>query len=110
MCTLLKMRFFLSLFVALLLLTGQQEVAVHALRHVLAEQAPQPGKKSQHTNDCELCISYAQLGSALATPTQNIALLTSLGQSVVPFQRTFSTHHPVQANARGPPASPQLIS
>ena len=102
------MRFFPSLVVALLLLLGQQGGATHALRHVLAEQSQQQNKKTQHTNDCEQCISYAQLGSALNSHFLTLALLTSLKQTLSQHHTEFFTLHLVPATARGPPTSPSI--
>jgi hypothetical protein len=50
------------LFLVLALLFVQQGAAVHGLAHVLAEQTQD--KSLAHDQPCELCVAYAQIGSA----------------------------------------------
>lgn len=87
---------------ALLVVLGQQGGAMHALRHAFAEQTQQQ-KQTSHPGDCEQCISYAQLGSALNSSYLFPGLLTSLTQALVQLHFVFFTHHSIPATARGPP-------
>ena len=90
---------------ALLLLLGQQGGAMHALRHAFAEQTQQQQKQTSHPNDCERCISYAQLGGAVNSSYLFPGLLTSLTQALAQLHFVCFTSHSIPATARGPPSN-----
>ena len=101
----LKRRFFSTLFFTLALLFAQQGSTLHALRHVIAEQAEQQQKKqTPSTHDCEQCLSYAQIGGALNSSYLTFALHAALTHTLAPHQFIFLTQHALPATARGPPS------
>jgi hypothetical protein len=101
----LKRRFFSNLFFAIAVLFAQQGGAMHALRHILAEQAQQQQKKQgSPTHECEQCISYAQIGGALNSSYLTLALLTALTHTLTQHQVVFHSLLPLTATARGPPS------
>jgi hypothetical protein len=100
----LKRRFFSTLFFALALLFAQQGSTLHALRHVLAEQAEQQKKQTPSTHDCEQCISYAQIGGALNSSYLTFALHAALSHTLALHPFVFLTQYALSATARGPPS------
>ena len=95
-------RLFLPLLFALSLLFAQQGGISHALRHILAEQKQQD-KHAPHSNTCDQCASYAQLGGALNSTIHTFAL-TIISSSALPQRSvTFNSFHVIAATARGPP-------
>ena len=94
---------------ALVLLLAQQGGVMHSVRHVLAEQSQQQDKKTSHSNECEQCTSYSQLGSALNSSLHSFDLLASLTQELAQHHVAVHTQHTLTATARGPPAFPRSI-
>lgn len=105
----LTLRLFPSLFFALVLLFAQQGGALHTLRHIFAEQTQQQNKQIPHTQDCEQCTTFAQLGSALDSGFLSFDLLSSLIQAVAQDYLVRFTQPPLPAIARGPPTLPRSI-
>lgn len=99
----LNLRFIPSVFFALVLLLAQQGGVLHALRHVLAEQTQQKDKQTPHSNECEQCTSYAQLGSALNSSFFSFDLHDVLVQDPAQHHVVVFTQHILVATARGPP-------
>jgi hypothetical protein len=100
----LNLRIVQSLVFAVALLLGQQGGAMHALRHALAEQAQQRDKQTSAPHDCEQCLSYAQLGSALNVGFLSFDLCDQLVQAITQHQFFFLNRHTLPALARGPPS------
>jgi len=99
----LNSRLFTSVFFAFALLFAQQGGALHALRHAFEEQIQQKNKQSPHSQTCEQCASYAQLGSALNSGFLSFDLQSSLFRSFTQAPLVFFTQHTLPAIARGPP-------
>jgi len=104
----LNFRFILPAFLAFVLLLAQQGGTVHALRHTLAEQSQQQDKQTPHSNACEQCTSYSQLGSTLNSSLFSFDLLASLTQELAQHHVAVHTQHTLTATARGPPAFQSL--
>ena len=100
----LNLRLVQSIVFAAALLLGQQGGALHALRHALAEQTQQQNKQAPAPPDCEQCISYAQLGSALNISFLSFDLCSELAQALAQHPFLLLTHHTLPTVARGPPA------
>lgn len=99
----LNFRFILPVFLAFVLLLAQQGGVVHALRHALAEQSQQQDKQTPHSNACEQCTSYSQLGSALNSSLFSFDLLALLTQKLAQHHFAVHTQHTLTATARDPP-------
>ncbi len=95
-------RLFLPLLLALTLLFAQQGGISHALRHILAEQKQQD-KQAPHSNTCDQCASYAQLGGALNSTLHTFALATISSSALPQRSVSFNSIHVIAATARGPP-------
>ena len=99
------MRLFRSLFVPLLLVVAQQGGMLHELSHYApAERAGDTKKQSHRSDVCDLCLAFAQIGSA--APVQHVAPLPLAGLShevapVVPGHLEV-VHLPAE-RSRGPP-------
>lgn len=100
----LNLRIVQSIVFAAALLLGQQGGALHALHHAMADQTQQQNKQAPATPDCEQCLSYAQLGSALNVSLLSFDLCSTLAQALTQHQFYFFNKHPLPAIARGPPA------
>lgn len=96
-------RFLLPLLLAFALLFAQQGAAMHALGHILSEQAQQD-KQAPHSPACEQCTAYAQLGSALGSSTYSFSVDAALSKAVRQRTTPFCSTHTLTAAARGPPA------
>ena len=77
---------------------------MHALRHALDDQAQQQNKQAPASHDCEQCISYAQLGSALNIDCLTFDLGKNLIQANTQHRFFFLSPHSLPAVARGPPS------
>jgi hypothetical protein len=97
------MRIIPSTLFALFLLFGQQGGVIHALKHAFAEQTQQHKNSAPHANDCEQCLSYAQLGGALNSDFLSFDFLSSAIQAYTYQPSTFFTRSAFPALARGPP-------
>jgi len=96
-----------SLFVALLLVAAQQGAFLHELSHYAARESTGHGKKQHPRGDvCELCLAFAQIGSA--APAQHVAapLPVGLSHEAAPVVPVFldAVHLPAE-RSRGPPRS-----
>lgn len=95
---------FLPLLLAFVLLFAQQVGAAHALHHAFEDLTQhQEDKQSSHSNTCEQCAAYAQLGSALNVGTHALTLLHVSDEMVQYRTISFLTVHTFPAVARGPP-------
>lgn len=100
-------RLFLPLLFAFTLLLAQQGSFAHALRHVMADQQQQD-KQAPHSNACDQCASYAQLGGALNSACHTFKAISDSSASVQQFIVAFNSTHVLAASARGPPVFPEI--
>ncbi|HQS57164.1 MAG TPA: hypothetical protein PLU16_05525 [Gallionellaceae bacterium] len=101
----LNLRFIQPVFFAFVLLLAQQGGILHALQHVLAEQSQQQqDKQTPHSNACEQCTSYSQLGNALNSSHLTFDLLASLTQELAQHHVAVHAQQTLTATARGPPS------
>lgn len=98
-----RSRLFLPLLFAFTLLFAQQGSFAHALRHVMAEQKQQD-KRAPHSNTCDQCASYAQLGGALNSACHTFKAISVSSASVQQFVVACISTQVLAASARGPPA------
>jgi hypothetical protein len=99
---------FFPLLLAFVLLFAQQAGAMHALHHALEDltQQQDEDKQAPHSDGCQKCADYAQLGSALSVGTYDFTpLLVSKHPTIA-----FRSIHVLAAAARGPPAKLQRIA
>lgn len=97
-------RLFLPVSLAFALLFAQQVGAVHTLRHELQDLS-QKDKQAPHSDACEKCAAYAQLGSALSVGTYDLALPQVANEVELQFANYFRSVHVLAAVARAPPYS-----
>ena len=102
-------RFFLPVLFAFALLSAQQVGAEHALSHAFEEQS-QKDKQAPHSNTCEKCATYAQLGSALSVGHYDFSLPQVCDEVVLHYTSTFHHFNNLVADARGPPALLQYFA
>jgi hypothetical protein len=102
-------RFFLPVLFAFALLSAQQVGAEHALSHAFEEQS-QKDKQAPHSNTCEKCATYAQLGSALSVGNYDFSLPQASDEVVRHYTSTFHHFNNLVADARGPPAHLQYFA
>ena len=97
---------FFPLLLALALLFAQQAGATHALRHALENlMQQQEDKQAPHSNTCEQCSAYAQLGSALNVGAYDFTPLLVSDETVQQRIISFRSIRTLPAVARGPPQS-----
>jgi len=100
---------FFPLLLALALLFAQQAGAAHALHHALEDLTqPQEGKQAPHSNTCEQCAAYAQLGNALSVGAYDFTPLQVTNETVQHRTVSFQSVRSLPAVARGPP-QPKII-
>ena len=96
---------FFPLLFALALLFAQQAGAVHVISHALEHLTQQQkDKDAPHSDACEQCENYAQLGSALNSAIHSFAVITVPAEVVRHISTTPRSIHVLSAAARGPPA------
>ena len=93
------------------LLFAQQAGAAHALHHAF-EDLPQQQKSKQapHSNSCEKCADYAQLGNALTVAAYDLVLPHVSYEVVSRYAGTCQFSHVLAAVARGPPSLHQYFA
>ncbi|MBL8486312.1 MAG: DUF2946 family protein [Rhodocyclaceae bacterium] len=113
-----RLRPFLAVLLALLLLGAQQAAVAHLVGHVagsaaavhaLADSAPEGD--SHHgaglTQLCATCLAFAALDGAAAAPAPLLDLAEGRAVRPAPFAALPPTHRPRRAHpARAPPAVP----
>ena len=92
----------LHLFMAFVLLFAQQAGAAHALHHAL-EDAAQHDKNVPHSDACEQCADYAQLGNALGTNGFELPPALAANEAIQPFAPALHFPPILVATARAPP-------
>jgi len=97
-------RYFIYFTFALLFALIQQTAITHEISHISdVQQSSQKQDKPSHTNFCEKCLSYSDIGHSLASKHISFAL------SVVNFDfRSHSSLQPLNStyavySARAPP-------
>jgi len=101
---------FFPLLLAFVLLFAQQAGAAHALHHAFEDLTQQQeGKQAPHSNTCEKCADYAQLGSALNVGAYDFIPLLVFDEAVQHHTISLRSAHILAAVARGPP-HPQRIA
>lgn len=98
-------RLFAPLLFAFTLLLAQQGGITHVLRHTLAEKNQQDNK-AHHSQTCDQCASYAQLGGALNSTIHTFAILSTSNTAVQQCTVAFTNTQVLAASARGPPVLP----
>jgi hypothetical protein len=98
-------RLFRSLFVPLLLVIAQQGAALHELSHYAPTQTTGDSKKQAPRGDiCELCLAFAQIGSAAPSQAVVAPLLAGLSHELVPVSPVHLEVAQLPAErSRGPP-------
>lgn len=95
---------FFPLFLAFVMLFAQQAGAAHALHHALDDLSQhQKDKQAPHTDACEKCSDYTQLGSALNVSALDFILLAVSDVLVQHRSPDFRSALVIPAVARGPP-------
>lgn len=101
--------FFLLL--AFALLFAQQVGAMHTLHHALEDLTQQQDdKQAPHSDACEKCANYTQLGNALSVGAYDFTPLLVSGASIQLNTDVFRSILILAAAARGPPAPLQTIA
>ena len=101
---------FFPLLLAVALLFAQQVGAAHALHHALENFAQQQeDKQTPHSDTCEQCAAYAQLGSALSVGAYDFTPLLVSDETISDFTAAFRFLSVPAAAARGPPAQFKII-
>jgi hypothetical protein len=87
------------------LLFAQQAGAAHAVHHAFEDLTHQQGdKQTPHSDACEQCANYAQLGSALNVGTLDFTPPIVSGEIIQHRFVVFRSIHVFAAVARGPPS------
>ncbi|MBI1175014.1 MAG: hypothetical protein GC139_07080 [Sideroxydans sp.] len=105
-----RYRLLLPLLFAFVLLFAQQVGAAHTLSHTLADMAQQQDKTTPHSQACEKCEHYAQMGSALSVGAFDFTPPAFSGEAIQHSVADFQSIHTLVAVARGPPARLQSIA
>jgi hypothetical protein len=94
------------LLLAFVLLFAQQAGAAHALHHTLENLTQQQDdQQAPHSDTCEKCADYAQLGGALNVAAHDFTPLTVSDEAAPHRNITFRTVRILAAVARAPPYS-----
>ncbi len=96
-------RLLLSLLLACTMLFIQQGAAMHSMAHALAEQSQD--QSLPNDAQCELCLAYAQIGSAIGSSDVHFDFTASYS---VQYERIHSNPHSLTLAAfaaRAPPHS-----
>lgn len=95
---------FFPLLLTFVLLFAQQAGVSHTLRHALEDLTQQQkDKQAPHSNICEECADYAQLGSALNIGAYNFIPLLVSDETVQHRTIPIRSAHTLPSVARGPP-------
>jgi hypothetical protein len=94
-------RLLLSLMLAFSLLFVQQGAAKHSIAHTLAQQSQD--QSLPHDQQCELCIAYAQIGSAVGSSDIHFDFTAPFSNT---YERTHSNPHTITIAAFAPRAPP----
>jgi hypothetical protein len=101
---------YLFLPLAFVLLFAQQAGAAHALGHALDDiKQHQEDKHTPHSNACEKCADYAQLGNALGVAALDFIPPRMHGTILPGIAVVSRSFRVLAAAARGPPSLLQNI-
>ena len=98
-----------SLFTRLLLIFSllfvQLGGLVHGISHTLDEQAQGSGQSLPHDKHCDLCMAYAQIGSAIGSSSINFAGSENFETPHINHPGSYTSNTFVAFAARAPPYS-----
>jgi hypothetical protein len=93
-----------SLMLPLLLLVAQQGAVLHELSHYTATETHDGKKQSPRGDVCDLCLAFAQVGSAAAPQSVVPLLLADLSHHLTPVLPVYAAATELPAErSRGPP-------
>jgi hypothetical protein len=96
----------IRLLFVLALLFAQQAGAVHAVHHALEDLTQhQHDKNAPHSDACEKCAAYAQLGNALNVGAFDFTPPAVTAETIPPLPFSFRSVPVLAADARAPPRS-----
>jgi hypothetical protein len=101
-------RLFLPVLFAVSLLFTQQAGSAHLIRHTLEQSRQQDKKSQQHSQVCEKCATYAQMGNALQAATIDFTPPRVIAETAQYHPAAFRTIPVLAAEARGPPVFLQI--
>ncbi len=88
----------------LLLLVAQQGAVLHELSHYAASESHDGKKQSPRGDVCDLCLAFAQVGSAAAPQRVVAPLLADLSYQLTPVLPVYAGGIYLPAErSRGPP-------
>ena len=96
-------RLILPLFLFLALLFAQQGAVTHGIAHTLAEQSRD--QSLPHDNHCDLCATYAQIGSAVGASHFHFDFASTFGATHTTHSFSFHSIAFAAFAARAPPLS-----
>lgn len=100
----MRIQRYFFLLLAFVLLFAQQAGAAHALHHALEDLTQQQEEQqAPHSDTCEKCADYAQLGSALNVGTYDFIPLLVSDETIQHRTILFRSIPVLAAAARGPP-------
>ena len=102
-------RYLITFFLALLFVLTQQGLTAHEISHISdIQQSSQKQDKTTHTNFCEKCLSFSDLGHGLNSKHFSIALSAlSVDYTNHALLKTYSITYPLYS-ARAPPLTPLI--
>jgi hypothetical protein len=93
------------------LLFAQQAGAAHAVHHAFEDLThQQEDKQTPHSDACEQCANYMQLGSALNVGAYEFTPPVESGEAIEHRTIAFRSIPVLAAAARGPPSFLQLFA
>jgi hypothetical protein len=93
----------IRLLLVLALLFAQQGALSHGIAHILAEQSQD--QSLPHNKHCDLCASYAQIGSAIGSSDIRFDFAASFAAALTTHFATFHSVAFTAFAARAPPCS-----
>ncbi len=96
-------RLLLPLLFVFALLFAQQGALTHGIAHTLAEQSQD--QSLPHDKHCDLCATYAQIGSAIGSGSIHFDFAASFTETVAQHSASFRSIAFSAFAARAPPYS-----
>jgi hypothetical protein len=96
-------RLSLPLLLVLALLFAQHGAFAHGIAHTLAEQSQD--QSLPHDKHCDLCATYAQIGSAVASSVVHFDFTVAFGEAPAAQRASFHSIAFAAFAARAPPCS-----
>ena len=94
---------FLKSLLVLALLFAQQGSVTHSISHILAEQSQD--QSLPHHQHCDLCATYAQIGSAIGSSQVHFDFASSFDAAITSHSVSFRSIAFTAFAARAPPYS-----